>query len=101
MCTQVDTVVLDTNCQNLTLTIEEFEFNYNVYPIPANNEINIVTDNLLNNESIIMLNAVGQKVKEISIIDKEQKVDVSNLTEGIYFIRFVEANKTSKIIVRH
>lgn len=56
--------------------------NYNIFPNPATNEITI-EGNFNQNVEIQFLNSVGEIVK----ISQSKKVNINDLTNGIYFIR--------------
>lgn len=76
----------------------EFTNAISVYPNPASETINIVTDNA---QTITITNLVGQIVKEISVANEIETIDISNLNAGIYFAKLSKANETAvlKIIV--
>lgn len=56
-----------------------------VYPNPSSNFITIHTNNY-ESEGVQFYNSLGQLVKETAVI-KNEKIDVSGLNTGIYFIR--------------
>ncbi|WP_107038421.1 T9SS type A sorting domain-containing protein [Brumimicrobium mesophilum] len=67
-----------------------------LYPNPASNEINIKLSTNANLEEIIIYDVLGQKVKS----SKEQKIIVSDLTKGSYFIDIItDIAKTSKKLI--
>lgn len=68
-----------------------------IFPNPANNQITIKGE-FDNNESITIYNMLGQKVMEKQIVSNEERVDVSRLSNGVYFIYFNIAKATSKFI---
>ena len=68
-----------------------------IFPNPTNNQITIKGE-FDNNESITIYNMLGQKVIEKQIISNEERVDVSRLSNGVYFIYFNIAKATSKFI---
>ena len=66
----------------------------NVYPIPARNFINIdFKDNSYNKLSIF--NLTGEILIQNTIDDNHQKIDVSSLKNGFYFIRLTNSNNKS------
>lgn len=80
--------------------------NISVYPNPTSDFINIEVDTENKIESSISLfNMNGQEVLTIddadSFADEEVKIDVSNMEEGIYVLRFVSKGElyTKKIVV--
>lgn len=72
-----------------------------VYPNPANDFITIKSDYPIpNNTKVILFNSLGQKVKTIEEIDK---IDLSNLTDGLYFIKLTDEKNfaTTKSIIKN
>ncbi len=57
----------------------------NVYPIPAKNNLNIESSNIINKIKII--NLFGQVEIEKDIDSKFSKINVSELNSGVYFIQ--------------
>lgn len=87
----------------LANSIDETQTNENsffVYPNPANNIISWEY-----NEAIIqvtLINSIGQRVA--SIPKPANKMDVSTMKNGVYFLQFYSGNgiiKTSKAIFQH
>jgi hypothetical protein len=56
-----------------------------IYPNPAKNSVSIENQNGLFNDVKIM-NAVGQLIKEVSLKNGINKVDVSEMNAGIYYL---------------
>ncbi len=72
---------------NCTLSINENEiFSFSVYPIPMVNILNIKSKTEI--VKLEIYSKLGQKIKET----KENKVDISNLTRGLYFVKVVDVN---------
>lgn len=85
--------------QNCTVGIEENELGaVQVYPNPANSFITISRS--LDNEkaNIEVLNATGALVYAAQMQGSFMKVDVSNLANGIYFVR-INNRSVQKIVV--
>ena len=55
-----------------------------VYPNPANNVITVAN---AENENIVVLNMLGEVVANISNATSNQTIDISNLSNGTYFVR--------------
>ena len=92
-----DTVAFDlsnpeSTCYDASLsTRSEQSFqDVKVYPNPTNGIINIA--NLPLNTKLVISNILGAKVHEMTITSKNQMIDISNLTNGVYFI----TNRDSK-----
>ncbi len=61
-----------------------------VYPNPANKFIEITSKDGVNLTRISIYNISGQKIYETSKTNTTNKINVSKLSSGIYFIRFVD-----------
>lgn len=72
--------------------------NFNIYPNPTSDVLNINLENNLTLEKVTIYNNAGQVVKEV----KEATVDVSTLSEGIYFVEVTtnQGKAVKKIIVK-
>ncbi|MEO8761993.1 MAG: T9SS type A sorting domain-containing protein [Bacteroidia bacterium] len=73
-----------------------------VYPNPANNQITISLAEATNNTSIEMYDMLGNKVMEQKINAAIiATINVSNLAEGNYLLRVIDANgqKTSRVSI--
>lgn len=70
--------------------------NFNIYPNPTSNILNITLDNDLILQEVIIYNSIGEIVKK----SNKTKIDVSYLSKGIYYTE-VKTNrgKASKKIV--
>lgn len=77
---------------------------FNIYPVPAKNEITIFSKNsFTGNLNINFTDLLGKKVKELNIegYNKIMKVNISDLQSGIYFVKIIEENvqQITKIVV--
>lgn len=72
--------------------------NFRIFPNPANNVLNVVD---AENATIEIFSMVGSKVKRIENASKNESIDMSNLSEGSYFVRITngESVVTRKISV--
>jgi uncharacterized repeat protein (TIGR01451 family) len=73
-----------TYVEELGLTKNEF-INLTLYPNPTNGIINIATEALI--EEIKIYNTIGQEMKFIQLSENKNKVDISTLVDGLYFIK--------------
>ncbi len=73
--------VIFTNTDNVSIT----NHNLQVYPVPASQTLTIYSDILLDRIHIFGQN--GQKVLEQSTNSNLIRIDISNLTQGVYWIR--------------
>jgi choice-of-anchor B domain-containing protein len=81
----------------------QMETNFQIYPSPASNHINI-TSAKNENAAVSVLNILGETVltQQLSIFGK-QKIDVSNLANGAYFVNLKtdKGSLTKKIIINN
>jgi len=83
---------------NTTLNVSNFEIENNtiIYPNPATDMVSIdLKDDVL--KSVAIYNELGQQVKKVTT----NKVNISNLSNGIYFVKITSQNGeavTKKII---
>ena len=76
------------------------DINITIFPNPATNEIIVIGD-LANSSKLILTDNIGRIVSAINI-DKNNnthKIDIRNLSKGIYFIS-IDNNKTIKKVVK-
>lgn len=79
----------------------------NLYPNPANNKVSINYNlNGANNARLEIRNILGSIVKSVDINETsgQVNVDVSNLTNGVYFYSFIVnevAIKSTKLVIQH
>ena len=55
-----------------------------LYPNPANNQVNISSENIIN--SIEVFNSLGQSVYKSNIKSREKIIDINSLSKGVYVI---------------
>src|SRR5690606_29806995 len=88
-----DTVSVNVEVIDSTLTSEHFEetdSNIYIYPVPTEATLNISTDLII--DSIVMFDLLG---KQIMYIEKpSNRINVSNLSEGMYLLKIQTENKT-------
>lgn len=73
----------------------------NAYPNPASNFVNF--DCEMQNATIAIYNMMGQEVIRQDVNDSHVSINISDLTDGIYFYSVIvngEAVKTNKLVVR-
>ena len=87
-----DSVLSDSNNNNKELV--------NIFPNPVDDTLTINSKASI--FSIIINDVLGQKVMRLEANSNLQKIDVSSLSKGIYFVKFFDSNdleiKTIKII---
>ena len=67
-----------------------------IFPNPGSLEINIVTDHQITQVSF--LDVLGRTVSEVRSASGLKKIDVSNLSKGIYFVRLTSSFNASKTL---
>jgi hypothetical protein len=65
-----------------------------MYPNPSNDEL-FINSKSNDTKQIIIMNIAGQTVLQLNDNSKNIKLDVSSLTQGIYFVRVIENNAVS------
>ncbi len=84
----------NTACVQITVTSSEgietlsFKEKITVYPNPVNDILNFKTDNSVRIKQIVIMNQLGQAVESAKMINNQ--IDVSNLSAGIYFVKFTD-----------
>ncbi len=80
-----------------TTSVDKLEDNLtlSVYPNPVQNDVSISVNNVLTINSVTIKNLQGQQVYSGSNIQNNAKLDISTLSQGIYFIEVVSNDKTA------
>lgn len=69
--------------------------NFSIYPNPFSTQTTLQVDYSLNNATVTIVNCYGQVVKQLTAIEGNTiTLSRDNITNGIYFIRLTEENKT-------
>jgi photosystem II stability/assembly factor-like uncharacterized protein len=64
----------------------------NIYPNPANNEVTIESPLLTADTRISIFNTNGKHVIEIQATALKTRIDISNLSPGVYFVKLQNKN---------
>ena len=96
-----DRVIIDDltwTCYSTLSTADENLENLTIYPNPTNG--NTLYFNLTKDVTIRMYNVLGKLIKYNKISSKNNNIDISNLTKGIYLLKINSENQfiTRKII---
>ena len=71
-----------------------------VYPNPTEEKLNIVVHDNIDNTEIILLDHLGKFLEKVRVnsMQSGQKLtfDVSNLSNGLYFVHFINNNTSLK-----
>jgi hypothetical protein len=91
-----------SNCSPISAINERIDAQISIFPNPANRDLTISFPSELKLNSVELMNYLGQKIK-VEKGDNLQKINVSNLPNGAYFIRFLFDNQsvTKKMMVQH
>lgn len=97
-------VVTYSNNVNILTNVNEVaepeEFNVEVFPNPAQNQLNLSTDYEHGNLSVMILNAQGQVMANFAF-SGSKTIDVSNWASGVYFVQTLGGTmKTTKVVIR-
>ena len=97
---RIDGNLIDMGCyefQNTTLNIASVNTKekFSVYPNPASEVIYFKNINKINELKITNVN--GKVVKRVSKTNNTDKINISNLNSGVYFIQF-DSNTTLRLI---
>lgn len=85
-----------------TLSLDNFIVDANttlldIYPNPASKELHIVLKNKLKKEQIAIYNVSGKRVKFLETFKENNKIDLRNLSNGVYYIH-VKGYKLAKVV---
>lgn len=95
-----DTAILTILGETLSTPTEPEIYEFKVYPNPATTFVNINGDGI---KQIIFYNLNGQKVKNFITPTRNNRIDISNLSSGMYLIHITDINNnltTKKLIKR-
>jgi hypothetical protein len=84
--------------ENAALSITNFTSEtINIYPNPANNILNIKLFNVIEHEDIQFYNVFGKQVGGYKL-KSENKIDITHLSPGVYFLKF-KSGQVNKVII--
>lgn len=95
------------NIKSYTLTNTSSLYNkdINIYPNPTDKEINLVSESLIENGTIIIYSLLGKEVKRINnLLGNKFVIDSQYLPTGQYIIHILDNNKNilnKKITINH
>lgn len=83
------------------LTIDEFgPQTVQIYPNPVKDELNVSSNNIINN--LIVIDLKGRELVNMELNAFSYNLDVSNLSEGVYFLEIVSGrSKTAKKFIKN
>lgn len=66
---------------------------FSVYPNPAQDKITIEGEHFASNSVVTILDLQGRQVQSSTLNASKSTLDISNLTQGVYFVRIEDADK--------
>lgn len=91
-----ETTEIATKTINFRLFTAE---NIKIYPIPTKNNIIVNLGLIPGKFSYVLTNTLGQKVRQGSLQNAQNNIDISNLNNGIYFLR-IDSSISKKSITK-
>lgn len=82
----------------VTGIFEADEFKANVFPNPVVETIQIEFDNTSDNRMLILIDLLGNKLKEQQALEKQNAVNVRDLKSGTYLLQIKEGTVLKKIV---
>lgn len=84
-------IIDNFSLSNGTLSIDDlnFENKLSLFPNPSSDFISV--SNLKSTESYLIINQIGKEIKR-GIISNQEKIDIRNFTNGLYFLKFENGN---------
>jgi len=92
--TYSDQLYIDPNVATGVKNIKSNSSVVNIYPNPVNNILTIEGENISN---VQILNINGKVVRTINNVNSKTTIDVSSLTQGIYFVK-IGNSKVQKLV---
>ncbi len=85
------------------ITENGLQNNFFVYPNPATNEITVKLGKTCSNCSFEINNALGQTIRSEKISSVEQKIHVSGLANGVYYLKLKNdsGQHIHKLVIQH
>jgi hypothetical protein len=72
--------------------VETPESKIKIYPNPATNSLTLSKEEGINkNTSVFIYDIYGREIKQLKIKNNKQKIDISNLEKGVYFVKIGSA----------
>lgn len=91
----IDYLYYENTTPNISSVSEQNEVGLSVFPNPAANVLNILSED---NDVITIINLLGEVEMTFKISIGQSSIDISNLYTGIYFLKTEKLDSTLKII---
>lgn len=77
---------------------------FSVYPVPANDAINITFTNPTDNISLLqIIDQTGRVIRSIQVLPNshQQQIDISTIASGIYYVNWINhsVSETTPIVI--
>lgn len=95
--------VVAINLSGFVLSVAENNIEgFAVYPNPTNNKTFSITSASVETKNIEIFNILGKKVYETSVSGTNNRIEMDNISSGLYILKVVEADKiaTQRLIVK-
>jgi subtilisin family serine protease len=76
-----------------TLT-DDYSSELSIYPNPSNDKFTVTIPEMIGSTKLEIFNVNGEKVLQIEINETEIQLDISALTQGVYFVRMQDEKMT-------
>ena len=99
-CTLTDTNTGTAPAPCVTVGINENEalLSVSIFPNPANETISL--SNLSQEYNVAIFNMLGQKVKQQTVDASKNSINISDLTLGVYILKFEDYNNVLRFVVK-
>ncbi len=88
------TIIMSDSCSMTGLKVE-FENSISIFPIPANDFLNIeIESDLAYNLNYNLVNVMGQAVRHGKLNNSLNRIKVDQLNQGVYFLQILRMNET-------
>jgi hypothetical protein len=74
------------------------EFAISVYPNPVKDKVNLRINGIIQADAVIIITDInGKQLQTLKPAGNEVEIDMSSLSTGIYFIKYVDESQTQMI----
>ena len=90
-CSAADTIVVDS----CPVSVQDIAgITYSIFPNPASSSFTLTSSGNIVDYQMYMTNIEGKMVRELTLKSNINTIDVSDLSDGIYYIKLVSDNKS-------
>jgi len=92
-----------TFVSSLSVDKESINESVKLYPNPSFGEISIINSQNIDLKRLEVYNLVGKLVRKINLNNSTDKIDLKNISQGIYFAKIISESgkiKTQKLIIK-